>query len=395
VTTPTAARFGQSRRLASVQTPVIPVVGRWAAETPGTISLGQGVVSYGPPPEVLEAVRQFGHEPPDHRYGPVEGWPPLVDALERKLATDNRIHVRPGSRVMVSAGGNLAFMDAMLALLDVGGEVILPAPFYFNHEMSVAIAGGVPVPVPTSDDYQLDVEAIERAMTPRTRAVVTVSPCNPTGAVYPESTLRRVNALCRERGLFHVHDEAYEYFVYGDTPHFSPGSITGAAAHTISLFSLSKTYGMASWRVGYMVLPEALWEAVNKVQDTLLICPPGVSQRAALQAVDVGGTYATARLPALDATRRHMYDALADPSLPCDVALPAGAFYFFLRVHTSREPLDLVERLIREYQVAVMPGSAFGIDRDCALRVSYGALDAGTVAEGLDRLVTGLRALAG
>lgn len=390
----TTTLHSQSRRLEAVQTPVVPIVGRWIAGTPGTISLGQGIVSYGPPPEVAAAVQQFGAAVEDHRYGPVEGQAPLVEMLEQKLLRENAIAVRPHSRVVVTAGGNLAFMNAVLAIADPGDEIILPVPFYFNHEMALVMAGVKPVLVPTRPDLQLDVDAIADAMTPRTRAVVTVSPNNPTGAVYGEAPLTAVNVLCRDRGVFHIHDEAYEYFTYG-VPHFSPGSIEGAAAHTISLYSLSKAYGMASWRVGYMVVPDTLWTAVNKVQDTLLICAPAVSQRAALAALQVGRTYVTPRLDRLDATRRLMQAALADADVPCTVNSPEGAFYFFLRVRTDLHPMTLSERLIREHRVAIMPGTAFGADEGCSMRVSYGALDAGTVAEGLSRLVQGLRALAG
>lgn len=373
---------------------MVPVVGRWIAETPGTISLGQGIVSYGPPPEVDEAVRSFGGRPEDHRYGPVEGLAPLVALIEEKLARENGIAVRPHSRVVVTAGGNLAFMNAVLAITDPGDEVIFSVPFYFNHEMAVVMAGAKPVLVPTLPDLQLDIEAIAGAITARTRAVVTVSPNNPTGSVYGEASLRAVNALCRERGVFHIHDEAYEYFTYG-VPHFSPGSIEGASAHTISLYSLSKAYGMASWRVGYMVVPESLWTAVNKIQDTLLICAPAVSQRAAIAALNTGMAYVTPRLSGLNATRRQLHAALSSAEVPCDVNQPDGAFYFFLRVHADLHPMALSERLIREHKVAIMPGTAFGAGIGCSMRVSYGALDAGTVTEGLERLVTGLRALAG
>jgi len=385
--------LSQSRRLESVQTPVIPVVGRWIAATPGTISLGQGIVSYGPPPEVIDSVQRFGGLIDDHRYGPVEGLAPLVDIIEAKLARENGITVRPESRVVVTAGGNLAFMNAVLAIADPGDEIIISVPYYFNHEMAIVMAGARPVAVPTRPDLQLDVDAIARAVTPRTRAVVTVSPNNPTGAVYDEASLRAVNALCADRGVFHIHDEAYEYFTYG-VPHFSPGSIPGAAAHTISLYSLSKAYGMASWRVGYMVAPAALWSAINKIQDTLLICPSAVSQRAAVAALTVGASWATDRRDGLNATRVRMRDTLAAPGMPVDLAEPAGAFYFFMRVHSAMAPMVLAERLIREHKVAVMPGSAFGAD-GCAIRVSYGALDAEIVAEGLDRLVTGLRTIVG
>jgi aspartate/methionine/tyrosine aminotransferase len=382
----------QSPRVAAVQTPVIPIVSRWIAETPGTISLGQGVVSYGPPREAIEAARRFGSSLSDHRYGPVEGLPPLVEALEDKLAQENGITVRGSSRVVVTAGGNLAFLNAVLAVTDPGDEVILPAPYYFNHEMAVALAGARAVPVATRRDYQLDVQAITDAVTPRTRAVVTVSPNNPTGAVYSEASLRAVNTLCAGRGLFHVHDEAYEYFAY-EGPRCSPGSFEGAAAHTISLYSLSKAYGMASWRVGYMVIPETLWDAVNKIQDTALICPPAVSQHAALGALGVGQAYASARLPDLDALRRLIFDALADPCVPCEVAPVGGAFYYLVRVSSKLDSLALTERLIREHRVAVIPGSAFGDAEGCSIRISYGALDADSVKEGIGRLVQGLRSV--
>jgi aspartate/methionine/tyrosine aminotransferase len=384
----------QSRRLAAVQPPVIPIVGRWIAETPDTISLGQGIVSYGPPPQVIEAARSFGSTLGDHRYGPVEGLPPLVAAIEKKLAAENGMLTRPVSRVLVTAGGNQAFVNAVLAVTDPGDEVVLPAPYYFNHEMAIVIAGAVPIGVGTTTDYQLDVDALAAAITPRTRAIVTVSPNNPTGAVYPEAALRQVSALCRERGLFHIHDEAYEYFIYGESRHFSPGSIREAASHTISLYSLSKAYGMASWRVGYMVIPEGLADAVHKIQDTLLICPPAVSQHAAIAALQVGREYPRAHLDRLDRMRHAVYEALADRSVPCEVPAVDGAFYYLIRVHSTLDSMTLVERLIREHRVATIPGSAFGDDSPCSIRISYGALEPDAIEAGLERLVGGLRALA-
>jgi aspartate/methionine/tyrosine aminotransferase len=388
------AVHSQSRRLAAVQPPVIPIVGRWTAETAGTISLGQGVVSYTPPPEVLEAARRMGSNLSDHRYGPVEGLPELVNELESKLARENGIVVRPASRVLVTAGGNQAFVNAVLAVTDPGDEVILPAPYYFNHEMAIVIAGAVPVGAVTTRDYQLDVQAITDAITPRTRAIVTVSPNNPTGAVYTEETLRAVNALCRDRGIFHIHDEAYEYFIYGHASHFSPGSIPGVAAHTISLYSLSKAYGMASWRIGYMVIPESLSDAVNKIQDTLLICPPAISQYAALAALRIGADYPRSYLKGLDRMRHTIFDALSDRAIPCDVPSVEGAFYYLVRVHSTMDSMTLVERLIRQHRVATIPGSAFADPSPCSIRISYGALGPDVIVEGLERLVGGLRALA-
>lgn len=342
----------------------------------------------------METVRSFGGTLGDHRYGPVEGLPDLVETLEAKLARENGIRVRPSSRVVVTAGGNLAFVNAVLAITDPGDEVILPVPYYFNHEMAIVIAGAVPVAVPSREDYQLDVDAIAGAITPRTRAVVTVSPNNPTGAVYAEDSLRAVSRLCSERGIFHVHDEAYEYFTYGAARHFSPGSIAGASRCTISLFSLSKAYGMASWRVGYMVVPDGLWDAINKIQDTLLICAPAVSQHAAMAALRVGRDYARRHLGRLDDMRRRIFDALNSGDVPCDVAAVEGAFYYLVRVRSSLDSMTLVERLIKQHRVATIPGSAFADPGPCSIRISYGALEQDTLAEGLERLVAGLKSLA-
>lgn len=388
-----SSRFHESARLTAVQTPVIPIVSQWMAETPGTISLGQGMVAYGPPDAAMVAAQQFPQSNDEHRYGRVEGLPELADMFEQKLATENKIIVKPYSRIVITAGSNLGFMNAVLAIADPGDEFIFPLPYYFNHCMAVTMANCRTVGVKTLPDYQLDVDAIARAITPRTRAVVTCSPNNPTGAVYSEASLRAVNALCSARGVFHIHDEAYEYFTYDNTVNFSAGSIEGASEHTISLYSLSKGYGMASWRIGFMVIPESLWPAVNKIQDTLLICTPQISQRVAVAAMQVGSSYPRAHAARIGALRPRVHAALTDPSLPCETADVHGAFYHFVKVRTSMDSMTLAERLVREHKVAVIPGEAFGVTDVCAMRVSFGALDEATVDEGLGRLTAGLRAL--
>jgi aspartate/methionine/tyrosine aminotransferase len=372
--------------MSSVQTPVIPVVSRWIAETPDTISLGQGIVSWGPPPGAIDALHSFPSDAGDHRYGPVEGLPALIARIGEKIAAENGIQPR-GNRIVVTAGSNLAFMNAVLAVASPGDEVILPVPYYFNHEMAIVMAGCVPVSVATDARYQLRLDALKRAITPRTRAIVTVSPNNPTGAVYPEADLRAVNALCRDHGLYHVSDEAYEYFLYDGAAHFSPASIPGAEAWTISLFTLSKAYGMASWRIGYMVLPESLWEAVNKIQDTLLVCPPHPTQAAAAAAMQAGRRWTADRLPALARMRDRAFETL---SAVAEVPRAGGAFYYLIKADTALDSMQAAEQLIRDHRVAVIPGTAFGAGDGCALRVSFGALEEATAAEGLERLAQGL-----
>jgi aspartate/methionine/tyrosine aminotransferase len=383
----------KTSRMDAIQAPIIAVVGDMIRQNPGTISLGQGVVHYGPPRAAIDATRNALTDPETHAYQDGTGTAALLAAIGEKLRRDNGIDPRHGQRVMVTAGGNMAFVHAILAITHPGDEVILPVPFYFNHEMAIQMADCAAVLVPTDDRYQLDLDAIRRAVTPRTRAIVTVTPNNPTGAMFPEAALRAVNQLCHERGLFHISDEVYEYFTYGSAAHVSPGAFAGAEEHTISLFSLSKAYGFAGWRIGYMVYPERLHEAIAKVQDTVLVCPPVISQIAAAAAMDVGPAYCRHHLRALAEVRDIVMTELGSLEPVCTVPPADGAFYCFLRVNVDADPMRTTERLIREHRVAVIPGHAFGVKSGCYFRVAYGALERATVAEGMARLVTGLRAI--
>ncbi|HEX6068977.1 MAG TPA: pyridoxal phosphate-dependent aminotransferase [Longimicrobiaceae bacterium] len=387
------SRGVEASRIRAMQSPIIPIVGSLVRSVPGTISLGQGVVFYGPPPSAVEALSEFLADPGNHRYGPVDGMPALREALAEKLERENGIRIGEGQRVVVTAGGNMAFLNTVLATVNPGDEVILPLPYYFNQEMAVGMVGGRVVTVPTGADYQPDPARIRDAITSRTRAVVTISPNNPTGAVYPEELLREINEICRERGIYHISDEAYEYFTYDEARHFSPGSIEGSGDHTISLFSLSKAYGFASWRIGYMVIPDRLGEAIGKIQDTVLICPPVVSQYAALGALKAGVAYAKEKVGTIAEARRAVLAELREIESFCTVVPTAGAFYLLLRLHTAIDPLQLVERLVREHRVAVIPGTTFGLEEGCYLRLSYGALRPAEVEEGVGRLVEGLKAI--
>ena len=186
-----------SQRMLNVQDPVIALVGQLIAEHPGTISLGQGVVHYPPPPEVGRAVADAALANPNvHRYGAVSGRGDLLAAIKSKLQHDNHVTIGEDRCVVVTAGANMGFLNAVLAIAEVGDEIILLAPYYFNHEMAIAIAGCRAVAVVTDDSYQPHVDRIEAAITDRTRAIVTISPNNPTGAVYERCVLQHMNELC-------------------------------------------------------------------------------------------------------------------------------------------------------------------------------------------------------
>jgi aspartate/methionine/tyrosine aminotransferase len=380
-------------RMDAVQAPIVQVIGDLIRQVPGTISLGQGVVHYGPPQPAIDAVRAALSQPATHEYQDGAGLPALIERVSAKLRAENGIDVGRDIGVMVTAGANMAFMHAVFAITEPGDEIILNVPFYFNHEMAIQMAGCTAVCVATDERYQLRVEALRAAVTERTRAIVTVSPNNPSGAVFGEAVLRDVSNLCRERGVYHIADEVYEYFTYGSERHVSAGSLPGAAGHTISMFSLSKAYGFAGWRIGYLTYPEHLAAAMAKSQDTILVCPPVASQIGAVAALDVGRSYCQPYVAELAEIRDVVMSRLAALAPLASVPTADGAFYALLKVNTDLPPMQIAERLIREHKVAVIPGPAFGMTTGCCFRVAYGALQKKTVAEGIGRLGDGLRAI--
>ena len=256
----------------------------------------------------------------------------------RSCARENGIDVARGSRIMVTAGANMAFMHAVLAITAPGDEVILPVPFYFNHEMAIQMAGCTRGPRADRRALSAAARRASRARSPTARARSSpISPNNPSGAVFSEASLRAVNALCRERGLYHIADESYEYFTYGAARHVSPGSFAGAAAHTISMYSLSKAYGFAGWRIGYMVYPGAARRGDDRRARTRSsICPTIASQVARDRGARGRPRVLRAARPRARRDPRHRRLASCRRSAPL-ASVPAadGAFYCLLKVNTD------------------------------------------------------------
>ncbi len=382
-------------RMEMVQSPVIPIVGQLILDNPGTISLGQGVVYWNPPQSAIDEISNFLSQPNNHKYKAVGGIAPLVEIIAEKLDFDNGVNQKEQGTIVVTPGSNMGFINALLAITSAGDEIILNTPYYFNHEMGIRMADCQPVLVPTDENYQLRPDAISAAITPKTRAVVTISPNNPTGVVYPESALREVNRLCQERGIYHIHDGAYEYFTYDGAKSFSPNSIERSRDYTIGLYSLSKAYGFASWRIGYMLIPPHLFTDINKIQDTIVICPPVISQYAAIGALKAGKDYCLQHLKTVREVREICLSALSKISHLSEIVKSEGAFYFFLKLPDKMNDFELVRQLIEKYRVAVLPGDSFGMSDGCYLRVAYGALQPETAADGINRLVTGLKSIFG
>ncbi|MFM8605117.1 MAG: aminotransferase class I/II-fold pyridoxal phosphate-dependent enzyme [Cyanobium sp.] len=397
-----SASLSPARALEGVLPPVIPALAALMAQRPDCLSLAQGMVHWGPPPSVAATVAEAlrADESRLHRYGPMAGEPEMLEAVRRELEGRRGLDL-DGSALLVTAGSNMAFHAIARVLCDPGDEVIVPLPWYFNHVMAIQLAGGVPVPVQAG--LIPDPGLLEAAIGPRTRAIVTVSPGNPSGVVTPPPVLAAINRLCAERGLLHISDEAYADFVHGDVLHHSPGSARGSAAHTASLFSLSKSHGMAGWRVGFAAVPHSLLEPLAKVQDTVLICPPQPCQRAALAALAQDPSWLAERLESLRPRRRQLLKAVAAArAAGLDLALvaePDGAFYALLdfalpRCRDGDEGSEaLLRHLVLDHGVAALPGDAFGLrprPGRGVLRLSYGMLGEAALSEALQRLWAGL-----
>ncbi len=386
-----------SSRMAAVDAPIIPAIAALVRSNPGTISLGQGVVNYGPPEDAIKALPELMGDTQLHKYQAVLGHPTLLEALAKKLETENNLQLGAESLVMVTAGSNMAFLNCVMAVGDPGDEFILPMPFYFNQEMAIRMCGCVPVTVPVNEDWSLNVEALAAAITSRTRAIITVSPNNPTGAVYSEASLTAVNKLCADNGIYHFSDEAYEYFTYDGARHFSPASLPGAARHTFSFYSMSKNYGMASWRLGYVVFPADLFDAMNKVQDTNLICASVPSQLLAVQVLTYGREWVAPKIEALAAVRENVYAALSQLGDLVQFPKTQGAFYVLMKLpglKAEQDPLAFNRAMAQKHKVVSIPGFAFGLTNTKEAnyqRLSYGALQAASVSEGVERYVAAVQ----
>ncbi|MBO0715607.1 MAG: pyridoxal phosphate-dependent aminotransferase, partial [Acidimicrobiales bacterium] len=331
-----------------------------------------------------------------HRYTPTAGLPELREAIAAKTARDSSLSVRP-SQVLVTNGGKQAIFNAFAALLDPGDEVLLPAPYWTTYPESIALAGGVPVVVATAEDtgFRATVEQLERARTPRTKALLFNSPSNPTGAVYPPAEVEAIGRFAAEHELWVLTDEIYEHLVYGDGPLPPPSMpvvVPELGDRFVVLNGVAKTYAMTGWRVGWMIGPPDLVEAAVNFQSHTTSNVANVAQRAALAAV-TGDLEAVATMrEAFDRRRRLMVKMLqAAQGITC--VEPTGAFYAFPNVtgllgaaFGDRRPattVELAEVVLDQAGVAVVPGEAFGAPG--YFRLSY-ALSDRHMEEGVRRL---------
>ncbi len=335
------------------------------------------------------------------RYTPSSGTPELKQAIVHKLSRDNGLCYTT-DQIIVSNGAKQALLNAFLALLDPGDEVLLPAPCWVSYPEMIRMAGGVPVFIYTDEaaGFMPAIDQLAGKLSPRTKAIVVNSPSNPTGCVYPEKLLQEIAAFAVEHGLYVVSDEIYEQLTYDGSGHVSIAALGDAIkAQTIVVNGVSKTYAMTGWRIGYAAGPKDVIRAMDAYQSHATSNPNSIAQYASTEALKNGETYIRAMREEFDERRKLMVDLInRTEGLSC--VAPQGAFYVMLnvkrilgRTFQGREILDsmaLSALLLEEAKVAVVPGDPFEAPGYC--RLSY-AVSREDIEQGLSSIAAFLERL--
>ncbi len=334
------------------------------------------------------------------KYTSTNGDAALREAIAAKLAKENHIRYSAGE-ICVSTGAKQAFFGAVMALCGEGDEVLIPVPSWVSYTAMVTLSGAVPVPVPSRPDHSLDLQKLEAAVTPRTRAVIICSPNNPSGAVYSEESLRALAELAVRHDFFLISDEIYEKLIYDGCRHFSIASVSDEVRErTVTVNGFSKAYAMTGWRLGYAAARKDIIKAMIKLQGQMTSCPSSVSQRAALGAL-LGPQAETEAMVRVFRDRRDLVCERLRKIPHVRFTDPHGAFYVLTDIswylgrsaggRTVRTSLDMAEFLLDTAHVAVVPGSAFGAEG--TIRIAY-ANSSDVLSAALDAMDAALRTLA-
>jgi aspartate aminotransferase len=334
------------------------------------------------------------------KYTANSGIPELLDAIAEKFKNENGVHVEP-SNVLVSNGAKHSVYNALQAICNPGDEVIIPAPYWVSYPEMVKLVDGVPVIIdgPAEMDFKITPAQLRAAITPRTKAFIFNSPCNPTGTVYNQSEIEELAEVVRDHNLYVIADEIYEKIIYDGLKHFSMGSIEDIRDLIITINGVSKAFAMTGWRIGYLGASKPIADAAAKVQSQVTSNAVSISQHATLAALKLK-TDEVARNTAEFMKRRDFMVSEMRKIDGLTLVEPKGAFYLFPSVQAFvgrkfngtqlKNDVELSSYLLNSAHLSVVPGSAFGADG--YLRVSY-ASDMKNLEEGVKRLKAGLEIL--
>lgn len=359
------------------------------------IGFGAGEPDFPTPQAVVDAAIAASSDPANHKYTPSSGLPVLREAIAEKTLRDSGFSCEPAN-VLVTNGGKQAVANSFAAICDPGDEVIVPTPYWTTYPEAIALTGARHVPVLTTVDagFKATVEQLEAARTDKTKALLFVSPSNPTGAMYDREEIKAIGEWAVEHDIWVIADEIYEHLVYGDNEHHSMATLVPELANKcIIVNGVAKTYAMTGWRVGWMVAPADVIKAATNLQSHFTSNVNNVAQKAALAAVTGPLDAVHEMRSAFDRRRQTMYSMLSSIE-GVQILEPQGAFYAYpsfegvlgrqINGHQIDSTLDLAAALLEEVNVAIVPGEAFGIGGAARLSFALGDED---LTEGVQRIV--------
>ncbi len=344
-----------------------------AAEGHDVIGLAGGEPDFDTPPHIVEAALKAIRDGETRYAAPSKGIRPLLEAIAQKLERDNAVRVNPMSDIIVTPGGKLALFLALKAMLDPGDEVLIPAPYWVSYPSITTMVGGVPVAVETSsaDGYQLRLEQLRERLSPRTKAIIINSPCNPTGHVLSSAELEAVASLALEADLYIISDEIYEKLNFDGKPVRSLAAIPEIADRVVIINGMSKAYAMTGWRLGWLAGPSPLMSAAGSFNSQTATSAATFTQHAAVAALT--GPQDCVEVMRQSYEERRDFMVAGFNSIP-NMSCPAidGAFYAFPKVDETGKTSEEVANIILDEAVVVgVPGSAFGVTQDAHIRFSF------------------------
>jgi aspartate/methionine/tyrosine aminotransferase len=348
------------------------IASKWRAKGADVITLGQGLPGFDPPRMAIDAFHAALDEASSHIYSSDAGIPELRHALAASL-TPLQANVDPEREVIVTAGGNQALQLALTTLIDAGDEIVLVSPYFLNHEMAVRSVGAIPIeaPVPASRSFVPSWDDVEPHVTSKTRAVLLVTPSNPTGAIAPPAEVERMAAECAARDIILFVDETYLRFAY-DAPPYTALALPRWRDSVVVVGSFSKQFAITGWRCGYLIANQEVIAEAMKIQDVMVICAPVPVQRAVAAVLEQEPAYANRWIPELRRRRDLLMDML--PAIPgVTPVAPSGAFFVMARVEGVTDSRAFALDLIEQQQLVTIPGAFFGKAGEGYLRISYGA----------------------
>ena len=363
-----------------------------ADEIPDVVNLGIGQPDFDTPAFIRDRAK-LSLDQGYTRYPPAKGFADLRQAIAAKLKRENSIIADPDTEIFVAVGAMQVIFNTCLHLLNPDDEVIVVDPGY-DYFSQIRLFGGVPVAVPAheSNRFKVDPVDIQNAITNKTKLIIINTPSNPTGAIFDEEILREIAWIAMEDDLMVLSDEPYEHILFDGHQHISIGSFEGMGERTISAFTLSKSYAMTGWRVGYTVAPPALIDEMEKLMEHMVSGVAAMAQRAALSAIEAPQDCVREMVATYDKRRQIVYEGLnAIDGINC--LKPESTFYAFPNIKSlGLSSWELAKYLVKEHRVAVVPGSIFGIGGEGYLRVSFAA-SIEQLREGIARIQRGVEAL--